>query len=113
METTLRSVRRRVGHTHGWLRTLGKAEEEREGTEEGGGERRFQRLLWDSSRRSIELKKPMQILSLSPFWCFYYPTLGCVPLIYGRNPYGWEVHMIVTAHWKRIASIFIIRLMEQ
>lgn len=38
METTLRSIGRGVGHTHGWLRVLGKAEEESKGREEGGGE---------------------------------------------------------------------------
>lgn len=41
METTLRSVRGGVGHTHGWLRMLGKAEEERKGNAEGGGGRQF------------------------------------------------------------------------
>ncbi len=41
VETTLRSIGRGVGHTHGWLRVLGKAEEESKGREEGGGESWF------------------------------------------------------------------------
>lgn len=35
METTLRSIGRGVGRTHGWVRVLGKAEEEIEGRERG------------------------------------------------------------------------------
>lgn len=41
VETTLRSIGRGVGHTHGWLRVLGMAEEESIGREEGGGESWF------------------------------------------------------------------------
>lgn len=34
METTLRSIGRGVGRTHGWLRVPGKTEEESEGRTE-------------------------------------------------------------------------------
>ena len=43
METTLRSIGRGVGHTHGWLRVLGEAEEESK--REGSGRRREQSPL--------------------------------------------------------------------
>lgn len=41
METALRSIGGGVGHTHGWLQVLDKAEEESRRGEEGGGERRI------------------------------------------------------------------------
>lgn len=57
METTLRSIGRRVGHTHGWLRGLGKAEEESNGREEGGGESCFFLWLLSEAPRGLNVKK--------------------------------------------------------
>lgn len=48
METTLRSVRRGVGHTHGWLRKLAtqrRREEAREREAEGDNSRAFSGTL--------------------------------------------------------------------
>lgn len=115
METTLRSVRRRVGHTHGWLRTLGKAEEERKGNEEGGGERQFQRLLWDSSRRSIELKKThANLMSFSFLVLLLSHSRMCSSYI-RQEPIrlGGAHDCDGPLEKDSSASIFIIRLMEQ
>lgn len=71
--------------SHSWVaKKAGQAEEERGGKRERGGGRQFLWLLWDSSRRSIELKDPCKSSSFLPFCPFFIPlscSHWCIPLI--------------------------------
>lgn len=112
METALRSIGRGVGHTHGCLRALGKAEEESRG-------RRREEILWprcDSLKTTAYTHTHMQRqLPLSVFLRMHLFS----PLY--TAPFGpmcvWEVRTSVTAHWERVTAFYIYpethRVMER
>lgn len=117
METTLRTVGRGVGHTHGWFEVLDKAEEESKRREEGGGEREFffissfLKQIWKSSSRLIS-----QLFSFEQFFPFLFYCLCCfIPrsLTRPRSPAANHTRALytpcmlerggtrVTAYWKK------------
>lgn len=85
--------------SHSWVaKKAGQAEEERRGKGERGGGRQFTWLLWDPSRRLIELKDTCKYYFFLLFCPLIIPLLcshWCVPLIY-----CWT-HMVGRRTWLR------------
>lgn len=120
METTLRSVRRGVGHTHGWLRKLGRQRRREEATEkeaEGDNSCGCSGTLPEDQLNQMNSKTRANLFSFS-FLSFSHPTL-LQPLMHSSYILHGPIQLggaydCDSSLEKRISvSIFTIRLIEQ